>query len=229
MTGKSSSVLGASLGAWLDPALFDLVAKSSWDRISRPAATVFNQGWSGFGYRMRAAAEDANAYPRWFQDEPAASGEDRYQQERHAFGFFANACSASECLLYAVHGAALGFSNTPPSVKNLRRGRLEMIAAIEAVSALTALGSFLRAEFASAACTSMFETRDVFVHRGRSPRNHFAGGPHDGKITVARNPKSAPQDWENTLEISKDFLHPSSSWLVDFTAKSVDQLSRALT
>lgn len=113
------------------------------------------------GYRMRTASDHAAEFPTCFVNEPAASGEERYHQEHHAFVFFCSACSASECLLYAMHAAALGLLGVSPSDQNLRKKRPEMIATVESVPETRSLGAFLGSQFDSAACRSMFLLRDV--------------------------------------------------------------------
>lgn len=51
-------------------------------------------GWTGLGYRARAASEHKELFGQLFHLEPAAPHETRYQQDSHFFGFVTNTAAA---------------------------------------------------------------------------------------------------------------------------------------
>jgi len=226
-----STGLGVPLGPWIPIGRYDRLREAIRNRLPAPPghfehAVAASVGWSGLGYRARSASEHKEAFSQLFQVEPAASHEQRYQQDSHFFGFIVNATAAAESLVYAIHAVALGVDGVPLTDGLLKRTRHEMINAIQAVPQFEVLGRCLKALMKVA--VPLFEMRDTVLHRGRLPRNHFVGGEYHGKMTLARNPKSAPEKWENNFVFGIDSCDAYAAWLAGFISEMVAHMEQAL-
>jgi hypothetical protein len=227
-----SKGLGVHLGPLIAVERYDRVAEAIWRRFPAPAqgaseyAVAASIGWTGLGYRARGAGEHKEAFSQLFQLEPAAPQEQRYQQDSHFFGFVTNAAAAAESLVFAVHALALGIGGQELTEQLLKRQRGEMVRTIQAVKQLEGLGRSLQLSLDMA--LPLFEMRDVLLHRGRLPRNHFVGGEFDSKMTLASNPKAVPEEWEDTFVFGAESCDANAAWLGDLVSDSMTHLEVAL-
>ena len=68
---------------------------------------------------------------------------------------------------------------------------------------------------------ALLELRDFMSHRGKLPRNFFAGGEQDGMATMPANPKAPGEAWkftsvvdEQTTEVPYQFVKSELNKLV---------------
>jgi hypothetical protein len=228
----TSGVLGASLGPLVETAAYDTVLLRAEGVLPDPVhRKPFSTGWTGLGYRAFGAAEHIAAFRGLFGNEPAASPEERRQQDGHFFGFVTNASAAAENLLYAAHVLAWGFENQPPTEAALRAQRNQILPKLEGTPATAALGRGLRAKLDEDVATELFAMRDFVVHRGRLARHHTVQlglGNDKGRVTIARNPKDLPSAWVNDFDFTAAAMDPWEAWLRDFIALGHKLLLEAL-
>ena len=227
-----SKSLGVCLGPFIPIEPYDKVAAAIWARFpsmssnASPHAVAASVGWTGLGYRARSASEHKTAFSSLFDLEPAATPEQRYQQDNHFFGFVTNIAAAAESLVFSVHAVALGIDGQELTDQLLKRQRGAMVSAVCRVDQLKDLGSSLQKSLDLA--TSLFDMRDMLLHRGRPPRNHFVGGEYDGKITLATNPKASPEKWTNRFVFDAGSCEPDARWLNTLICDSIASLERIL-
>lgn len=223
-----SAVLGVSVGPLLEAPAYDSIFKAAFEALSEgDHRQAFCVGWTGMGYRARAASDSVQRFRTMFGNEPAASSEERRQQEDSFFGFLTNGTAAAENLFYAVYVLALGLEGVPVSAVKLSAKRKDMASRI--TGRLGEVGSYLLVKGEESSAVEMFAMRDVVLHRGRLARNHYVGGPNDGHVTVAANPKELPTVWKNEFRLSSTFLDQWESWLKELLVESSRKMSQLLS
>lgn len=227
-----SAVLGVQLGALIETAVFDRAAKAIWTAFEhvaqRPSehAVLASSAWNNVGYRTRSASEHRDAFSRLFGSEPAASHEQRYEQNHHFFGFVTNAVAAAESLTFAVYVVLLGKSGVALADGNLRATRAKQLQAIRAEASFSELGDLLEDQLKQVG--SWWEMRDVLMHRGSPTRNHYVGGAKHMKSTLASNPKAVPEQWENDFVSNARSCDDFADWLRKLILDAAPLLERAL-
>jgi hypothetical protein len=227
-----SGALGIALGRFLEGATFDAISQLAWQKLpDRGHRELFAMGWNGLGKGALAAHRHSRAFDRLFADEPAASPEQRFRQDDEWFSFVTNASAASEALIFSSYVLARAYDENPITESNLRNRLGGMLDAIEGVRQTELLGAFVRAAREDSEGESLIAFRDVFLHRGRLGRNHWVGGAHDGRITVARNPKGIPSAWQpdryleaSGLEVWGDWLRTYATWSMPLLRDALDSL-----
>lgn len=224
-----SSALGIDLGDFVDVASFDRVSVQAWTALpDQGHRQAFGVGWNGMAYRALGASLCVAPFRQLFADEPAAHALVRYQQDDLLFRFVTNASAAVDCAVYAAHVAALGFGGDAVSTTKLSDKRASMMKRITDVPRTAKLADVIKTELDSPASKSLIVSRDVMLHRGRMPRNHFVGGPFDGQITVSHNPKASPPEWQNTVVFDAKRLDPWIEWLPQFIEACTRELTAVL-
>ncbi|MGJ7495571.1 hypothetical protein ACSFA8_10870 [Variovorax sp. RT4R15] len=213
-----SASLGVPLGALVDLELYDRVAALSWKALPDiNHAKLFGVGWTGLGYRARAAGDRWSAFQEAFP-RPETS-ETHYMQEVTLFDFVANACAAVETIVFSSFIVARSSLSADIADSELRAGQRQMVDTVARTPATLSLGRFLSDERNHSAREKLFELRDVLLHRGRVPRYIWVsiGGPgdDDGRTTFPANPKSAPQLWRADWRFNAAALDPIATWLRD--------------
>jgi hypothetical protein len=168
----------------------------------------FSVGWNGIVYRYRAMTE----YDEIFTTSISKIGsspppEERYHQDKALFGFFVNAVSVIECFFYAVFwiGIIIKPSLSPMDAKSLQSLYPKDISKkYEKEFPRENLTKKLRAFIGCPQYTDMKDMRDVLSHRGKLPRNYYAGGERDGKTTMPNNPKESTSKWVLNNYIDKE-------------------------
>jgi len=227
-----SAVLGVWLGALVDSAEFDRTAKAIWaafEHLPNPPAeyaVLASSAWNNVGYRTRSASEHRDIFCGLFGSEPAASHEERYEQSNHFFGFVTNAVAAAESLTFAAYVTYLGKTRKVLTDADLKAPRGKQLVTIRSDTSFTPLGDLLEDRLKDVG--SWWEMRDVLMHRGAPPRNHYVGGPKHLKSTLATNPKAVPGKWENDFEFNARSCDDFASWLQRLLADAVPLLRQSL-
>jgi hypothetical protein len=224
-----SNALGIDLGDFIDVASFDRVSVQAWTALpDQGHRQAFSVGWNGMAYRALGASLSVAPFRQLFADEPAAHALVRYQQDDFLFRFVTSASAAVDNAVYAAHVAALGFGGDAVSTTKLSDKRASMMKRISDVPQTARLADVIEAELDSPAWKSLALSRDVMLHRGRMPRNHFAGGNFDGQMTIAQNPKASPPDWQNTVVFDAKRLDSWVEWLPQFIEACTRELTAVL-
>lgn len=173
-----------------------------------PAWSQFAGAWNAVGYRFLAAAQ---ADARFVV---ASRRNDRLRQELELFAFVSTACSAVECMAYAVH--ALGAMLAPDafpigSEKERKAVDLSKTARrLESRYPGDPLATLFRSIDENDQWRELVDWRDIEIHRGTPGRliHRSAGGP------------APPRDmWQigahrgTDVPVGPDLTHAKRKWL----------------
>jgi hypothetical protein len=221
-----TNTMGASMPHDFAVAVFDrLNARvAAMPGRPEPAWSQFAGAWNAVGYRFLAAARaDARfvgAYRR----------NDRLSQELDLFAFVSTACSAIECMAYAVHavGAMLAPDGFPIGSEQQRKGvnlsttaqRLESRYPVDSLAAL-----FIRIR-KDHQWRQLVDWRDIEIHRGTPGRLiHLS----------ARGPAPPPDMWQigahrgTDVPVGPDLTHAKRKWLALTINEMLVELDAFLT
>lgn len=149
--------------------------------VQPEARAQWAAAWNAVGYRFWAAAEDDET----FRGLIAANSADRYSEERALFGFFVNACATIESAAYGLF--ALGAMAVParfPLTTPDDHRRVSLVGTAARYG--TAFGDepvtrALSDTVRDAEWRDVADIRNVLAHRAAPPRDHWRGGPDDGR------------------------------------------------
>ena len=213
-----SRMLGVSLGEMLSVPLYDCFGErvNKVIKLRREPWNLFTLGWTGFGYRSRAADEHYCAYRGTFPTGRNQSHEEHYQADQHWVDFVANCAAAAETMLFAISILAnFAEPGTFPddTESGLRRSREDIAKRIATAFPATPLAEAVSVHFTAASDgQALFEVRDVVLHRGRLPRLLSLGGSKHGQTAVPVNPKALPGDWLYDRVLDINSLAAWRSW-----------------
>jgi hypothetical protein len=148
--------------------------------------------WNAVAYRFWATAEDDET----FRGLIAANSADRYAEERALFGFFVNACSTVESTAYSLFalGAMVIPARFPLSTPDEQR-RVSLLKtaarygkAFSEEPVTNALADVVR----DSDWHEIANIRNVLAHRAAPPRDHWRGGPSDGRTDWRLAPHGLP-------------------------------------
>ena len=209
-----STTLCIPLGRYIPLPEYDELNKMAWSaHLSATDARAFGQGWLGMAQRALGASKHYDAFAVAIKNGTNASHLESYEQDEHFFGFVTNATAAAENLIYAALALSYGLKGATPTAKELRVNRDDALKAVIRSSVLAEFGLQLEKQVDDEIARTLFEMRDVVLHRGRPPRNQYVGGPYSGKATVASNPKAPSEEWDNDFVFDVSCLDAWADWL----------------
>lgn len=212
-----TNTMGANMPLDFAVAVFDrLNARvAAMPGRSEPAWSQFAGAWNAVGYRFLAAARADDRFA------DAYESNDRLRQELELFAFVSTACSAVECMAYAVHalGAMLAPDAFPIGSEKERKAvdlsraarRLESRYPVDPLAAL-----FCRIG-EDDQWGELVDWRDIEIHRGTPGRLiHLSAG----------GPAPPPDIWQigahrgTDVPVGPELTHTKREWLA-LTIKEV--------
>ncbi len=180
----------------------------------------FGLGWKGIAYHYRASFEyDDQFTTSVIQYSNSPIPEERYNQGKALFGFFANATSDIECFFYSCYCIASILKPVDFSIVDADKLR-----SIYPSSVKAKFQTFFPTDFIAvmmdecikdASYIKMGEVRDVLTHRGMPPRSFYRGGDRDGMATIPDNIKAPVDQWLRDLPIDEKTTASRRIWLTD--------------
>ncbi len=180
----------------------------------------FGLGWKGVAYRYRALFEyDDQFTASVIEYSNSPIFEERYNQGKALFGFFANATAEIESFFYSNYCIA---SILKPDVFSIA----------DADKLRNIYPSSVKEKFQTCFPTDCItvmmdecikdniykklgEVRDVLTHRGMPPRSFYRGGERDGMATIPDNIKAPVDQWLYDLPIDEKTTASRRIWVSD--------------
>jgi hypothetical protein len=184
--------------------------------VAHTAFKGFAGGWNGLIMRFRAADEYAVAASGSLaRQHGSLSGEERYQQERTIFGFFASSMSAIECCCFSIYH--LGKMSIPAAFAESARGIKVSTTATAVVRSYptTQIAQRLTSLQADSKWTDLGEIRNTLLHR-ESPGITF-----HASTTAA--PPPPPAEWSDRgVVLQPAMVNGPRTWLGSTVTDLVD-------
>lgn len=192
--------------------------------------SLFRLGWNGLAYRYRAMAEydeQFTTYIKKFGNSPPP--EERYQQGKAFFGFFANAVSVIDCFLYSTYYIA---SILKPDAFPLPKSATSVFYPASVASKFSENFPSDKLTKQIANCLNaddyrrMKKMRNVLSHRGMPPRRFYAGGERNGMATMPINPEASSDQWQFDFSVDERTTKMFREWLSDTLKGLVDSAEK---
>jgi len=180
----------------------------------------FGLGWNGVAYRYRALFEYDDQFTTsvtGYSNSPIF--EERYNQGKALFGFFANSTSDIECFFYSNYCIASILKPDVFSISDADKLRSinpkKVKEKFQTCFPTDCISVMMDECIKDATYTKMSEVRDVLTHRGIPPRSFYRGGERDGMATIPDNIKAPVDQWLYDLPIDKKTTASRRIWLTD--------------
>jgi hypothetical protein len=203
-----SSVAGIPFPADYDGDLHNNVfrkVEAKYAGTHSDAVKHFNWGLLGLIYRYSACAEHDDAFTVSYKAHGQPPHPERFQQEKHLFGFFVTGLSAFECFAYAVYWQGSWHDTAAFPLNKLRDITFpNTVAKYAKRFSGEPLTTAMEAVVASDKWKEWGEVRNVLAHRAHPGRTIYAtmGGETEKKT-----------DWIDGIVIDDDTTKTRRDWL----------------
>jgi len=197
--------------------------------INKTQWQLFALGWNGLAYRYRALVEYDQEFTALIRVSASPPPEERYEQGRSFFGFFANSISAIHCFFFSMYCMAsildpgifptAGTNDLGVYPKDIADKFRECFA-----------GDALQEDMAWCLKESTYwkinNIHRVLMHRGMPPRRFHKGGELHDVTTMPSNLPTPSDQWQFDLPVDEWITASHRQWLSVALGRLVNSASK---
>jgi hypothetical protein len=206
-----NAVEGVPIPQDFDGELYSRVYRAIERKYAIPSQKSFQQvAWAlqGLVYRFTACAEHDDAFTASFKAHGHPLQPERYQQEKHLFGFFVTGLSALECFAYASYwlGSLLDAAAFPT-------GTDQSLRAITCPHTAACFGRRFPNDPLESTTKRLFDSQEF--QRWAEIRNMLAHRSHPGRAIYASigSAPEKPTEWVKDIVIDVKTTRSRRTWL----------------